>query len=64
MKRGIIAGLLALSVGLTLSACAPEAPVAKPAVTKTVKPTPTPTAHPGIGPECPTDDCFTITATG
>ena len=64
MKRGIIAGLLALSVGLTLGACAPEAPVAKPEVTKTVKATPTPTAHPGIGPGCPTDDCFTITATG
>lgn len=51
---------------LVLSGCAAEAPVAEPSSTPTATPTPTPTPtrNPGLGPECPTDDCFSIVATG
>lgn len=52
---------LSLGLALGLAGCAPEAS-SQPAAAPTASPTPT--THPGVGPKCPTDNCFTLVATG
>lgn len=57
----LVAVAATAALTLSLAGCAPE-----PAVVPVASPTasPSPTTHPGIGPACPTDNCFTLTATG
>lgn len=60
MKRGFIAGILATLLVVSVVGCAAEPPEVIPTATRAQNPT----DNPGIGPACPTANCFTVAATG
>lgn len=66
MTRRLLFAFAGIAVVALLAGCqAPvPTPTATPAAIVTPTPTPTPITHPGVGPTCPTSNCFTVAVTG
>ena len=66
MTRRLVTALAGIALVGMLAGCqAPAAiPTATPLAIVTPTPTPTPVTHKGLGPACPTSNCFTVAVTG